>query len=383
MKMRVLWICGLPNEVRMNGWRQRLSEQPTPAWSWVLGHLPPEGVELHILCPVVGLVESRIDFVYLGAHWHCFRRRKFLQLPSYIRHMIACRRFVKKLRPDIIHGWGGETGFGFYATLLTNRAVVSVQGLLLLLYNSLSWQFKMQMTTWYGRYMVWRERLSYQRAMLLLVESNTSGVALQKYYQKRGVVVPQPLRAVFYQGRSNSRDDVPTFLYVGALTARKGVLDVVNAFVHVYDKSAQLIMIGDGEARDEVESLILERGLSSRITMKHNCAAEELFELMTRAHFFTLPSYVDTGPNALKEALASGLFPICYDNSGPHEYITRYCGYLCETGNVVAYAELMNKALANREGCLRISAEASIRIKKDLSKTMVWAKLRELYKEVV
>ena len=76
--MKVLWICGLPEDVRLNATPSELTAVKGAAWSWILGHLPPpKDIELHILCPVRGLLEKRVDFEYLDAHWHCFRQKRF------------------------------------------------------------------------------------------------------------------------------------------------------------------------------------------------------------------------------------------------------------------------------------------------------------------
>mgnify|MGYP004643654449 CR=1 FL=1 len=381
--MRVLWICGLPNEVRLNGWRQCLSEQPTPAWSWIMGHLPPEGVELHIMCPVVGLIAPRVDFEYAGVHWHCFRRKRFVHIISYIRFMIVVRMFVRKLRPAVVHGWGGETGFGYFATCCTRRAVVSVQGLLLY-FKDLSGEFARRMKQLYGRYLVAREKMSYRRAFARTTESDTSARALKKYYGETSVVIPHPLRSEFYQeAREELRSATPTFIFVGTLYARKGPLDLIKAFSLVRNKDARLIIIGDGGERQRVVDMIAEGNLADRVELKLSCTAEQIVNLMQRAHVFVLPSYGDTGPTALKEALACGLFPICYANSGPYEYISRYCGYLCRTGNVQELGMLMDKAISNLETCQREAGLSALKIKGDLSKSAIWGKLRKLYEEVV
>ena len=93
--MKVLWICGLPNEVRLNGFKECLSPVPTAAWSWILGHLPPPNeVELHILCPVRGLIELEVHFDYQGAHWHCFRQKRFEQAFFWFRFIWTIRSLV-------------------------------------------------------------------------------------------------------------------------------------------------------------------------------------------------------------------------------------------------------------------------------------------------
>ena len=134
--MKVLWICGLPDDVRLNAIPSELTAVKGAAWSWILGHLPPpKDIELHILCPVRGLLEKRVDFEYLDAHWHCFRQKRFELSFFWLRFYFSIRAFVKQLSPNIIHGWGGETGCGWVATLLSKKAIVSVQGLLVLFWQ--------------------------------------------------------------------------------------------------------------------------------------------------------------------------------------------------------------------------------------------------------
>ena len=198
--MKVLWICGLPNDVRLNACDKVLSLTPTAAWSWILGHLsPPDGMELHIVCPVGGLYAKRVDFEYNGVYWHCYKRHRF-ELPLlWIRFYFQIKGFVKNLKPDIIHGWGGETGCGRVATLLSRRAIVSVQGLLLLLY----WQLSMLGNGMTAKAsaktrLAWLvEKMTYRKADKLLVESMASMRGLKEYYGMDGELVPHPLRDAF------------------------------------------------------------------------------------------------------------------------------------------------------------------------------------------
>ena len=179
--MKILWICGLPNVVRLKATHRVLSETPTAAWSWILGHLPPPSdVELHIVCPVGGLVESRVDFDYGGAHWHCFRRERFELFFLWSRFARKIRPFVHTLAPDVIHGWGGETGCGLVATYITKKAVVSVQGLLLLFWELLKRKDERRRISLRTRIMWLCEKMSYRRSNILLVESAASQNGLKK-----------------------------------------------------------------------------------------------------------------------------------------------------------------------------------------------------------
>ena len=386
--MKVLWICGLPNDVRLNACGKVLSPTPTAAWSWVLGHLPPpEGVELHIVCPVGGLYANRVDFEYKGVYWHCFKRHRFELLLLWIRFYFQIKGFVKNLKPDIIHGWGGETGCGRVATLLSKRSIVSVQGLLLLLYWQLS-KFgacgKHKPSTKVKLYWI-IEKLTYNKAAKLLVESMASMRGLKKYYGLNGELLYHPLRKEFLQYDLSKRESVakspPKFVFVGTLVARKGAMDAVQAFAHAKIPSGSLVMIGDGCDREKVVNLIKKNGIDGQVQMRASLSPKEIVDEFSSAQFFLLPSYGDTGPTALKEALSCGLFPICYDNSGPKDLITHYdCGRLVETADVTGLASVIKECNNKMEECVNRGVKAAISVREELSHESVWHKLTRIYK---
>jgi glycosyltransferase involved in cell wall biosynthesis len=106
---------------------------------------------------------------------------------------------------------------------------------------------------------------------------------------------------------------------------------------------------------------------------------------MQDSSVFLLPTRVDTGPTALKEALAMGLWPICYDNSGPGEYVRKY-GF----GSLVTDQDV-NSLYSALQGCLidkpwRDDSKRSAlarRTRQDFSPEKAWEKLIELYQTIV
>ena len=388
--MRVLWICGLPNDVRLNGTNSVLTPNVTAAWSWVLGHLPPpQDVELHIACPVMGLTHEEMSFYYRGVHWYCFQQKRFEQAFLWIRSYWTLKKFVDKIQPDVIHGWGGETGCGWLSTLLSKKAIVSVQGLLVLFWKLLKEQGKPQSNN-IRKFLLWFcECHTYRRAFIRLVESEASRMGLKDYYRQDGILVPHPLRDEFCNCNIEKRRDcykLPIkIVFVGTLNARKGALDALDAFCRfVALERANLVMIGDGPYKEKLETLILEKGMRSKILLKSNLSASDIVQEFQDAQFFLLPSYGDTGPTALKEALACGLFPICYDNSGPHDLINHYrCGYLCRTGDITKLVVKLQEAVSHVRECVESGIRASYQVREECSRMSVWSKLMDIYKAQV
>lgn len=388
--MKVVWICGLPNEVRQKGCGREISPVPTAAWSWILGHLPPhEGVELHILCPVMGLESERVDFDYLGVKWHSVRQDNYEMFFFWRRVLKKMRPIVDEIKPDVIHGWGGETGCGYLATRLSKRACVSIQGLLLLYAVLMPEEhgshrgLMRRAKRWYQDFI---ERASYKHAIARFCESHLAKDALAKFYGGLdSLVIPHPLRAEFLESSEDyGRESVPLqFLFVGALAARKGAMDAVRAFCAADVVDARLVMIGTGPLKNQIVEYAQKMGKGEKVVILDQCTPQQIVEQMQSSQFFLLPTYADTGPTALKEALSQGLYPICYDNSGPKELIGRYCGRLVPTADVVALESAIRDLSKHVEICVREGCKALQVIRQDLAPKTVWQQLLAAYREVL
>jgi len=98
-----------------------------------------------------------------------------------------------------------------------------------------------------------------------------------------------------------------TFIYVGNLKLTKGVMELLVAFEKVSSHSlaARLLVVGDGPCREMLESYAKERSL--KVKFYGEVAHEHVPDILREADCFVLPSYAEGMPNALVEAMASGL----------------------------------------------------------------------------
>jgi glycosyltransferase involved in cell wall biosynthesis len=105
---------------------------------------------------------------------------------------------------------------------------------------------------------------------------------------------------------------------------------------------------------------------------------------MKEASVFLLPTRIDTGPTALKEALAMGLWPVCYDNSGPAEYIRLFgFGTLAKDGDLADLTERLTIVLRNRpweDPAKRVQLRELTQ--KRFSRQNIWMELVRLYQDV-
>lgn len=108
-----------------------------------------------------------------------------------------------------------------------------------------------------------------------------------------------------------------SILFVGTLRPVKGVKYLIQAMRFINEKSpnTNLIIIGDGPDRNELEALVHEFNLEACTHFIGKVSNQEIPEYMAQADVFALPSLSEGFPLVIAEAMASGL-PIVTTNVG-------------------------------------------------------------------
>jgi glycosyltransferase involved in cell wall biosynthesis len=112
-------------------------------------------------------------------------------------------------------------------------------------------------------------------------------------------------------------DDVPVVLSVGRLHPHKNYETLIRAFERVRSaEDAGLVIIGDGERRDRLVSLVDELGLEDDVSLPGS--KTNPYPYMRRSSVFALSSVTEALPLALIEAMACGCPVVATDcSSGP------------------------------------------------------------------
>ena len=145
-------------------------------------------------------------------------------------------------------------------------------------------------------------------------------------------------------------DTAPTefvFGNIGRLHEQKGHKYLLQAFAKVADR-ARLVIVGDGELRDELMMLADELQISDLITFLG--ARSDIHEFLSAINVFIMPSLWEGQPIALLEALAMGKPCIVSDVDGIPEIIANGVnGYLVKPKDIAGLTQVMNKAINNPE----------------------------------
>jgi glycosyltransferase involved in cell wall biosynthesis len=141
----------------------------------------------------------------------------------------------------------------------------------------------------------------------------------------------------FGPGTSNSFADLehPVFLAVGALSERKNVVRLADAFRQLGRGS--LVFVGDGELRP-----MLERRDAVRLVGR--VSHREIPDYVRAADVFCAPALIEPFGQAILEAMAAGKTVVATRVGGPPEFVTPNAGLLVDPLDVDALSRALEKA---------------------------------------
>ncbi len=134
---------------------------------------------------------------------------------------------------------------------------------------------------------------------------------------------------------------------IGRLCEQKGQLLLVEAAARVRERVGdfELVLVGDGELRANVETLIQKHGLGDVVTITGWASGPTVREELLKSRAMVLPSFAEGLPVVIMEALALERPVISTYVAGIPELVDAGCGWLVPAGSVDALVEAMVSAL--------------------------------------
>ncbi len=142
--------------------------------------------------------------------------------------------------------------------------------------------------------------------------------------------------------------DSPTLVCIGRLCEQKGQLLLIDAAKLLADRGVQfkLVLVGDGELRSEIETLIAQRGLDKQIEITGWASGEAVQQYIRHARATILPSFAEGLPVVIMESLALGRPVISTYVAGIPELVeSNICGWLVSPSSVEVLVETMHAVL--------------------------------------
>jgi glycosyltransferase involved in cell wall biosynthesis len=129
----------------------------------------------------------------------------------------------------------------------------------------------------------------------------------------------------------------PAFLCIGALSSRKNVVRLADAFARL--GAGSLTYLGDGPLRAELEG-------RDRVRLVGRVAHEDVPGWIARADVVCQPSLIEPLGQSLLEAMASGRSVVGTRLGGPPEFVTSESGVLVDPTDLDALERALREAAA-------------------------------------
>ncbi|KHK01388.1 glycosyltransferase family 4 protein [Desulfovibrio sp. TomC] len=166
-------------------------------------------------------------------------------------------------------------------------------------------------------------------------------------------------------------------VFVGRVVRQKGLDVLLDALSRLpAELDYRLTIVGDGPLRPELAERAAGLGLADRVAFAGWAAREAMPGLLGGADLFVFPSRDEGMPNAVLEAMASGLPVVATRISGNEELVgDGETGFLVPPDDAPALAHALARLLADPGLCRRMGAAGRERVVREYS----WQSVAERY----
>ncbi len=229
---------------------------------------------------------------------------------------------------------------------------------------------------------------SFHKCYKLILQSSDQAPYFSDKIKKKCVIIPNPISEVYKTSfKTEFSDQVKTFIAVGRLTEQKNYPMMIKAFAQALSKMEEpdkpiLKIFGSEDSpnyAEKMQLLIREEGLEKYVLLMGRSSSIETEYRIADA--FLMSSNFEGMPNALAEAMASGLVCVSTDcKTGPRDLISNgENGYLIPVGNIEAMAaQILFVSKLSRMKRINIGSNARKKIMSFCSEKTTISKLCEI-----
>jgi len=281
--------------------------------------------------------------------------------------ILATRRKLRDLEPDVVVSFIDLINVWTLLCLFGTRIPVIVSERIHPAYNVISRAWRLA------------RRLAYPLASAVTVQTADGAEWFRRHTRvKRLVVIPNAVRhSQDFGSRTVEAAESPArplVLAIGRLAEQKGFDLLLDAFYRagLARTGWQLAILGEGPERSALEQQATRLGIAGALTLP---GFVDVGQWLERADLFVLSSRFEGFPNALMEAMQTGLACVSFDcPSGPRDLIeNNRNGLLVPAEDVGGLTEALQRLAADPDLRSRLGAEAS-KVSEQFSPALVYGK---------
>ena len=319
-------------------------------------HDLPANVKVLVLRPATTAILPGAANPFLGsdASRLTAMRRRFEWLRDYVRNLRAWGRLVIKASGpvDIWHAHD-LTGLAAVAPIADSAIPLVYDSHELFLETGTALRLPKVARSMLRAY----ERRLISRASAVLTVNDALAAVLQANYHPMTILAvhncpdrwsPPRTRSRLLREAAGIPVESPVILYHGALSANRGVEQLMDALLEPGLEKAHLVLLGFGEMRDRYVTAAADSRWADRVHVLHPVAPEELLPWIASADIGAMPIQPSTlnhrlsTPNKLFECMAAGIPVVASDFPPMRQIVTNdpdgAIGFVCDPTRVADVA---------------------------------------------
>ena len=338
-------------------------------------------IDLHILVFRQGTAEAEVT-EGPGFTRHSIPFAPFGTATGLSKDQSALNARLAAIRPDVVHSQGGGHQ-GILAKRSGYPAVVTIHGILRReagLLSGFRRRIRTRIQGWMGEYYCIR-RASHTILISPYVAEHYGSALKGKRY-----LIPNPVDARFFE--VVRRESPGRILFAGRLYALKGVKNLINAVASISrSNDLRVVLAGSTADKHYVDELRAEAsrlGIVESVDFRGILRTDELLEELSHCSCLVLPSYQETAPMVIQEAMAAGV-PVIASNIGgvPYQVEDGKTGFLVPPGDVEALADRLKTLLSDKAMREVFGAAAKLRAESEYRASIVARKTLDVYRDML
>lgn len=388
--MKILWFCPypvsnlFPTPVRNNKFK---GEHPA---TWIVNLLEATKLEyptikLHVatinpwvnhsfsICKngvIYHVCKSGIKLPF-GKNWPTF---KHLIQTEFKVHRRALIRVADEVNPDLIHAHGTEAAYALAALDTKIPVVISLQGLM----HKLSEAFPGDP---YFRMRIPMERKVLERGHHIICKTPFAREFMEERFPgKKMYDLENPMNEAFFEVPQKEKMG-KRLLFVGAVVKAKGIEELLQ----VMDRQPEWSLSIVGHVNDAYQDQLRSRFQSlGNVNWAGTLSSVQIAVLMERHDALVLPSYMDTSPNVVSEAMCASM-PVVATRVGgiPNMVSDGETGFLVESQNVDALDEGLVALFSDPARALEMGRKGREEAKKRFAPKIAARKVIRIYQRIL
>lgn len=310
------------------------------------------------------LIALNVDCDFKKFETHC-KTYKLKFRTSFFHGRKIFNEIVDLENPDIIHLQGLVPGVLLYKKQYKNKFVVTQHAVL---NEELRWQVSLKRKVLF-RIKERIEKYYFKKIQnIIFISEYNKKVYFERFQKKKGLkfeLIPNPVNDIFLH---YERPIVPTnkneLYFVGEIKKRKGLHVLIQA-LHILiqqNLDCKLHLIGgfkESNYEKHINHLVKSLGLTKNVVFSGWKNQLEIMEYSKNIPVFVLPSFQETLPLSIAEAMCQGKIVVASNICGIPEMIEdNVSGYLFPPGNHQELANILKDIFSNIKKQKSVSEKA-------------------------